>query len=115
MRHGFNRHMTLFTVLLGMQVVWLAMPHGSHYDGFPAAALLLLIPWRLWKRSLSAYRFAVAFEVLTLAWLLVVAAMSNFAAEIVDLHVTAVLARLRLALLGSRPLRDGIALRASTA
>ena len=44
--------MVLFTVLMGIQVVWLLMAHGSHYDGFPAAALLLSIPWRLRKRSL---------------------------------------------------------------
>jgi hypothetical protein len=89
------------------------VPHGSHYDGFPAAALLFLIPWRLWKRSLHAYRCAVALEVLTLVWVLVVAAMSDFPAVVVVLLITAVLAGLRLALLGSRPLRDGIAPRAS--
>jgi hypothetical protein len=106
--------MTLFTVLVGVQVVWLAVPHGSHYDGFPAAALLFLIPWRLRKRSLQAYRCSVALEVLTLVWVLVVAAMSDFPAVVVVVLITAVLAGLRLALLGSRPLRDGIAPRAST-
>jgi hypothetical protein len=114
LEHDFNRQMTLFTVLMGIQVVWLAVPHGSYYEGFPAAALLLVIPWRLWRRGLPAYRCSIALEVLTLVWVVPVAAISAFPSVVVVLLVTAVLAGLRLALLGSLPVRDGIAMRAST-
>ncbi len=89
LEHDFDRQMTRFTVLMGIQVVWLAVPHRSYYEGFPAAALLVVIPWRLWRRGLPAYRCSVALEVLTLVWVVPVAAISAFPSVVVVLLVTA--------------------------